>query len=270
MFEDIKKEIEKYRKILKTVEIFKTKEPKGYLKYQEKGGRFFYYEAITNMQTGREEKKYIKRKDINLAKRLAQKHYYARVKVMAEKNLKELERFHENYDVEGIDRIYENLSNARKVLIEPVKGSKAAAIKEWNTLKEENTAPFQEHRKYKTEQGELVRSKSETIIANALYARSDILAYKYETSLELLDRGKKVLMHPDFRVINLYTGKIKLWEHMGMMDNANYANEFVTKVNTYINNGYIPGKDVFFTFETSGIPLDTRTVKRIIDEICRY
>lgn len=269
MLAEMKRELEKYKSILKIIDGFKAKEPKGYLKYQEKRGKFFYYVASRNAQTGKEEKQYIKRKEINLAKRLARKHYYSKVKSVAERNLKAIEMFLANYDKDGIDQIYEGLPQGRKVLIEPIKGSKEAIIREWNDLQGDNTAPFQEHRKYKTEQGEMVRSKSETLIANALYARRDVLLYKYETNLVLFDRGKRVVIHPDFSVINLYTGKIKLWEHIGMLDKQTYANDFVTKVNIYINNGYIPGKDVFFTFESSEIPLDTRTVQRIISEICQ-
>ena len=269
MIIQINDELDKYNNMLKIIDKFQMKEPKGYLKYQEKNGHYFYYEAYRDLYSGKEIKHYIKKKDISLAKRLAQKHYYARIKSIAEKNVMVLEKVLEHYDEKGIDLVYEKLLHGRKMLVTPIIGSKEAMIREWNMLPDDATAPFQENRKYKTDKGEYVRSKSEVIIANTLYAKCDALLYKYEPSLELIDRGKKVIFHPDFKVLNIRTGRIVYWEHFGMLDNPYYANDFTNKINTYINSGYILGKDLFISVETSEIPLDTRSVKRIINEICQ-
>lgn len=52
----------------------------------------------------------------------------------------------------------------------------------------------------------------------------------------------------------------------GLMDDAFYANEFVKKMNTYIANGLMIGRDVVVTNETSLTPLDSNVVKKLIKE----
>lgn len=54
--------------------------------------------------------------------------------------------------------------------------------------------------------------------------------------------------------------------HAGLMDDAFYANEFVKKMNTYIANGLMIGRDVVVTNETSLTPLDINVVKKLIKE----
>ena len=64
---------------------------------------------------------------------------------------------------------------------------------------------------HKTVRGELVRSKSEVIIANALHYNG--LDYEYEPELRLEDKVKR----PDFKVEDYDTGVVWYWEHCGMM-----------------------------------------------------
>ena len=126
---------------------------------------------------------------------------------------------------------------------------------------------FPENLRYETEQGDMVRSKSEVIIANLLYRNKTDIIYKYEKPLEVIENGRKKTIYPDFTIMNVHTGKVTYWEHAGIMDDAFYANEFVKKMNLYITNGLMPGKDVVVTFESQGNPLDIRVVKRLVKEI---
>ncbi len=125
---------------------------------------------------------------------------------------------------------------------------------------------YSENLKYETEQGEVVRSKSELIIANLLYQNKNHLLYKYERPLKIKTDGKIKIIYPDFSILNIHTGKIKFWEHAGKMDNSDYADEFVRKININSANGLLLGHDVILTFETSEHPLDIKNVKRIVSE----
>ena len=69
---------------------------------------------------------------------------------------------------------------------------------------------------HKTSRGELVRSKSEVIIANLLNNAG--LDYTYEEELVLADGSKK---YPDFVIRK--NGKIFYWEHLGMLQKEDYA-----------------------------------------------
>ena len=67
--------------------------------------------------------------------------------------------------------------------------------------------------------------------------------------------------------MNANTGKVVYWEHAGLMDDTFYANEFVKKMNLYISNGFVIGRDLVVTYETSMVPLDIKIVKSWINII---
>ena len=62
----------------------------------------------------------------------------------------------------------------------------------------------------------------------------------------------------------VHTGKVVYWEHAGLMDDAVYVNEFVRKMNLYVTNGLMIGKDVVVTCETEENALDIRVVKKMV------
>ena len=107
------------------------------------------------------------------------------------------------------------------------------------------------------------------IISNILYRHKEDILYKYERPLEIRMDGNVKIIYPDFTILNIHTGRVVYWEHAGRMDDPYYANEFVKKMNAYIINDLLPGRDVMTTFETLGNPLDVSVVKRIVKEICK-
>ena len=52
-----------------------------------------------------------------------------------------------------------------------------------------------------------------------------------------------------------------------MMSDPAYLDYFMRRQAAYIKNGYIPGRDVIFTFESAGHPLDSITVSRLCEEL---
>ena len=117
---------------------------------------------------------------------------------------------------------------------------------------------FDEKLIHKTARGELVRSKSEVIIANVLNAKDD--AYRYECPLDL---GSGLRFYPDFMILSRKTRKVILWEHFGMMGNPEYAENAVAKIHLYQKHGYFLGDNLIATFESQGHPLDPEDVRRI-------
>ena len=109
--------------------------------------------------------------------------------------------------------------------------------------------------------------KSEVIIANILYHNSENILYKYERPLELKINGKEKIFYPDFTIINKHTGKITYWEHAGRMDDPYYAGDFVRKMNVYVENDLLPGRDIFLTFETLSNQLDINVVNKLIKSL---
>lgn len=282
----IKGEVNQLEIILKKVDTFLEKAPEGCLKWQNKKGRTYYTHQVAregedndshasedvnvesddkNIGKSKWIRRYIKKGDLSLAKELAQKQYYLTIRPILHKNLNELKRFLNSYKSNELEAIYDSLCDERKRMVVPVSMSVKEKISRWENEVYEKNIMFSENLRYETEQGDLVRSKSEVIIANILYQNRKNIVYKYERPLEIMENGRMKMIYPDFTVLNLHTGKTVYWEHAGLMDNSYYANEFVKKINCYIQNGLLPGRDVIMTFETQANALDIGVVKKMVE-----
>lgn len=113
---------------------------------------------------------------------------------------------------------------------------------------------------HKTVRGELVRSKSEVIIANALHYHN--LDYVYEPELILEGKVKR----PDFKVVDDDTGDEWYWEHCGMMDDFKYKKRWEEKKAFYKKNGIEEGKNLIVTYDVNG-SLDSQKVEEIIEDV---
>ena len=108
----------------------------------------------------------------------------------------------------------------------------------------------------------IVRSKSEVIIATALYDNN--IKFEYEKAIKISD----VIYYPDFTV-EKKNGDIILWEHLGLIDNPDYRNKAYRKILKYNENGYYQGKNLILTYETAESPLDPMDVEHEIEKMCR-
>lgn len=269
IIKEAKKEISKLEKMLNMIDKFLNHAPQGCLKYQKRGKSTFFYQQYMNENTKQWDRKYIKKENISLARSLAQKHYYTAIRYTLKKNLEALRYLIKQYHPEEMEKIYEDLSAERKSLIVPLQDSKEERICKWNEEQYEKNNFYPEKLKFETEQGDFVRSKSEVIIANILYQHREDILYKYERPLSVMVGGKTKIIYPDFTILNIHTGKIIYWEHAGRMDDPNYANDFVKKANTYIENNLFPGKDVLFTYESQESPLEISVIKKLIELLIR-
>ena len=107
---------------------------------------------------------------------------------------------------------------------------------------------------YHTTKGDLVRSKSEVIIANLLFDSG--LEYHYEREL-IYDKGK---IRPDFTVVTP-SGNTYYWEHLGMLGIEEYDNIWLLKKEIY--DSQFKGK-LKVTYE--GPSLNSSALK-LIDEL---
>ncbi|MFG2099903.1 AAA family ATPase [Micromonospora echinaurantiaca] len=100
---------------------------------------------------------------------------------------------------------------------------------------------------HRTDGGELVRSKSEVIIANLLRQLNAV--YKYEEPFTG-DDGRTV--RPDF-TIETDLGDTVYWEHLGMLTDPRYATKWAEKKTWYVGNGVLP-------YEEGGGPCGTLVI----------
>ena len=88
---------------------------------------------------------------------------------------------------------------------------------------------------HRTERGELVRSKSELVIADKLYAAG--IDYVYEQQLVLSDGRTR---YPDFTIEDDASGITYYWEHLGLLGDPAYHTRWMRKRNEYLEDGIVP------------------------------
>ena len=117
---------------------------------------------------------------------------------------------------------------------------------------------YEEKLIHKTKRGEMVRSKSEVIIANMLFEVG--VQYSYEQELSLKDGTKR---SPDFTISK--AGKIFYWEHLGMLQNEEYRKSWDAKCKQYEENDIIEGKNLIISKDGLDGSLDSQEIDRLIN-----
>ncbi len=111
---------------------------------------------------------------------------------------------------------------------------------------------------HRTARGDLVRSKTEVIIADALFYLG--CSYEYEKPLLTRNSGHQII--PDFTITNAATGKTVIWEHAGMMGDPSYRKRWRKKEAWYERNGYERDKSLFVTLEDDESGIDSHMVRK--------
>ena len=113
---------------------------------------------------------------------------------------------------------------------------------EWMTEPYQRNPYHPEHLRYSSTNGVLLRSKSEQAIANRLEARG--IPYRAEPPMNIAGR----IMYSDF-VILLDEKEIKIWEHFGLMDDEEYRQNAMDKIEDYRKSGFVQHKNLICTRE---------------------
>jgi ATP-dependent exoDNAse (exonuclease V) alpha subunit len=121
---------------------------------------------------------------------------------------------------------------------------------------------------YRTERGDLVRSKSEWIIADKLHAAG--IDYQYEQPM-ILDGIER---YPDFTIVDDDSGRTWYWEHNGMLSNEEYNQRWERKLAAYyrrdirrLEEGGGKNGTLLITEEKEGFGLAANEIKKNIDAI---
>jgi hypothetical protein len=124
------------------------------------------------------------------------------------------------------------------------------------------TVPYAEHLIHRTLNDELVRSKSELVIANIL--KNAGIEYRYERPLEGTDRQGR--FHPDFTFTDP-AGDLILWEHLGMLSHPDYRESWQAKREWYQANGFVEGRNLFTTANDERGGLDSKLLETTVHRI---
>lgn len=125
---------------------------------------------------------------------------------------------------------------------------------------------------HRTTRGELVRSKSEVIIANLLHANQ--VDYTYEQQLEI--GGVPTGKFPDFTIEDADAGVTYCWEHLGMLGDAGYKRRWEDKERWYNSQGIfrwdVPEKSrrrLITTSDGARGDIDSAGIERLIRTVFR-
>ena len=262
---------------------------KGHLRVSQRGSarpQYYHYTTPTDF-TG----KYIRKKNLNFAKTLAQKDYEENIIPLLQKEITVLEEYlTQTSNGRAISEFYESLCPARRCLITPVTLTDDQYAASWQKVSWTGRPFSPDAPLLYTARGERVRSKSEVIIADTLFRQK--IPYRYEFPLTLrrsseapfhsdFDKlnhcisgsgnhttaiGDTVTLHPDFLCLNTRTRAEFFWEHCGLMDDPTYSKNTAGKLRLYTENGILPGRNLIITMETKTEPPTAQVLEKLIAE----
>lgn len=233
--------------------------PDGHLRISYSNNRPRYYKMSRRGDTKGE---YIVKERRSEATALAQKDYNRHFLKTAKAELGRLERDIRFFSEENADLLFQDLTENRKKLITPYILTDDQYVKEW-LAKDFKPNPYMPEKKiYATNRGEMVRSKSEAILADILYDMG--IPYHYEKLLRLKS-GRGV--YPDFTLLQIYTRKEIYLEHFGLLEDEEYLRNTLAKLDEYRESGIFPGKNLLFTYETRDSPFDIKGIRKMLTEL---
>lgn len=258
MKEQLKEKVKEMDKLILEVEKSLKKAPGGSLVLSKSNGVTQYYHKTEHIQ---KKGKYISSKNKKIIAALAQKDYDLRFLELIKKQKKQIDKAIKLLSDIDLTTIYSELSEARKRHVKPYILTDEQYIEHWLGLQYTGKGFFDDMPVIVTERGERVRSKSEKILADKFFAMG--IPYRYEYPVQLKGYGT---VYPDFTLLNVRERKEFYLEHFGMMDEPEYSEKAIKKLEDYAKNRIYIGKNLLVTFETLQKPLDMKVVEQMLKE----
>ena len=234
--------------------------PQGTLRVSFHGKIPQYYQVLPGHS---KTPRYLRKEEHALVLSLAQKEYDLKLFKSMTKEIKLLDSLVSFYETNSPEDVLGHLPDSKASIVTPAFTTNKQFIKEWLDVPYTGL-PFSDGSSvHYTQQGLQVRSKSEVLIADLL--DKNHIPFRYEFPVRV--KGKTI--HPDFCILKMSTREEIFWEHFGLLDDRDYRENFMTKLSSYIFNGYYPGINLVMSFETLGQPLNSKIVSRMIDVYCK-
>ena len=260
----LNQEIAELEKIIQQLKKNLCTYPEGTLQINRSNGSVQYYRRNCRQLSPEEaplRREYIRKEQQELVKNLAQKDYDQKLLKILENRIKAARKMRDVYMQADPEEVYEKCHSERRKLILPQFISDEEYAAKWQDVSYKGKEFAEGIAEIYTVKGERVRSKSEKIIAD-LFERKNI-PYRYEYPLKLADNRT---IYPDFTVLNKRTRKVFYWEHLGMMDDVDYAENAVKRIQSMEASGIVPGKNLLITAETKHNPISIKSVNILVQE----
>lgn len=238
--------------------------PEGSLTVRKRKRGTSYYR---NIETRKGSERIRKQMNITgnpgLIQQLTEKILQKMILLRGQRNLHYLNKLLENYQPTEIHLVKSELGNQYQEAYEMLTGTYLEQLRRLDYPKASFDPRFHVH---ETDCGELVRSKSEQIILNALTPHNEFVThyeeeFLYEVYVEGLGR-----VYPDFTII-LPNGKRIIWEHFGRLDDPVYCKRNALKLCLYQRNGYVLGDNLIITMDDKNGNISSALVAQAINQI---
>lgn len=226
--------------------------PNGTLRIIKHNKTYQYY--LKTPDTSRH--KYVCAKEKPFIQKIVQKQYDEKMLGWMNKARKSLNCCADILEALDILGIYNAMGNGRKELTVPVVMTDEMYTDFWMNKYEGCRNQKYGTGFFQTIRGEYVRSKSEKILADTFNNLN--IPYQYEPEIKLKN---DMVFHPDFVLLNIKQRKTLLWEHLGMISDADYAIKSLSKIRIYESNDILLGRDLIITAESAETPLRTREIE---------
>ena len=207
--------------------------------------------------------KYLGNESNPIVKSVKEAKYLTELLDVVKKDISILENLSRNYVIPDFENVMGRLPQVYQSSQIERKGfalRDAAAWKEKREAEKKKYPPFRpDELVHEALDGTMMRSKSETQIANYLLSRGITYVYEYP----LTYNGETIL--PDFMILSPVDNKTVIFvEHQGMMFDDGYIGKFIRTVQFYLKTKLVPNKDVFFTFNHADGHTDMRQLDCIL------
>lgn len=257
--QQFEKRLKLLEKVINQIEGCILNFPGGNLRVSKSGKKIQYYYVT---QKGDRHGKYIRKKDRQLAVTLAKRDYYREV-LKAAKHEKEITEYYmkEMYGMFPED-VYAEMIENRRMLVNPILLSDDEYEREWLNEEYDGNPYHPEEKVYTTKRGDMVRSKSEAMIADMYFDMG--IPYRYEYPLKLYNG---TVRYPDFTVLKLPERKVIYHEHMGILEDDEYRKRNLIKISDYSKTGINLGDNLIITYETEYLPFDQKTIRGMMKKV---
>ena len=260
LIEIIDRRIMLLKKAIKKAELEKETFPEGRLRVSHgEGEKYRFYRVVDSCDSTGE---YLTKENGDAVRSLAQKDYNKLFLKEAIEEEKRLRRINDYLKKKNANSIYEKLTPARKDKVDPYIIPDYIYAAEWEAKPYKTNTYMPERKIYDTKKGDKVRSKSEAMLADMFFDLG--IPYHYEQALNLKYGGVR---YPDFTLLKVGTREEIYFEHFGLLDDEEYRNGSLQKLDEYRTNGIYPGKNLLFTYETVENPLDIKGIRKMIKEM---
>ena len=128
---------------------------------------------------------------------------------------------------------------------------------EWGAREYEQSRYYEENKTVETSRGEFVRSKSEALILEQIY---DAMIEVHYEQVQFING---IMIAPDF-TFEGDDGRPFYWEHVGLLDQPDYARRNYDKLKRYYYAGLVPGDNLILSFEKHG-KISVKQIDAIIE-----